>query len=490
MVQDRLRDGLSAREREILFLLSQGTADKEVARQLHLSLNTVKWHNRQIYAKLGVTNRTQAVAQAEKLGLLGEEGVLSRPGVSRVPNNLPAPVSSFVGRTKEMEEIDHLLQDHRLVTLTGPGGVGKTRLALEIASSWLTAGRFPDGIYFVELAPISDPARVGEAVLEAVGLKLEVGQTAKEKLVLFLKEKDLLLLLDNFEHLLEGAPLVAALLRESPDLQVLATSREALHLSGEQTFLVPSLEIDPSRELFLQRAREVRPDFELTIEELPIIDRICARLDRLPLAIELAAARMNIFTLDSLQENLGECFQVLSEGPQDAPQRHRTLWETIDWSFQLLEPDERTLFRRLAVFQGSRTIDAVQEICCFDLTLDALEGLASLLVKNLIRQEEGLDGEPRFYLLETLHEYARERLQESSEEQEIQHRHAVYFSELVSQAKYPSRGGPEQGYWLRRLEAEHDNLRAMHEWASAGVEVELGLRVVGSLDYFWLRSGC
>jgi predicted ATPase/DNA-binding CsgD family transcriptional regulator len=479
---------LSDRERDILELLAAGAADKEIARQLHLSLNTVKWHNRQIYAKLGVENRTQAVAKAVELNLLGEEQPPAKPAF-RIPHNLPAPVSSFVGREKEITEIIELLQDHRLVTLTGPGGVGKTRLALEVARSLKNDGRCSDGIYFVELAPVGNPDRVAKAVLDAIGLQLDAAQTVNDKLELFLEEKALLLVLDNFEHLLSGAVLVGELLTLTPKLRVLCTSREALQISGEQSYGVPPLEIHPSRELFLQRTRAIKASFEPNQADRLMIDRICAKLDCLPLAIELAAARMNFFILERLLDSLGERFRVLATGPRDAPERHQTLWDAIDWSYQLLSEEEQILFRRLSVFQGSRNIGAVEQICCQDLSLNALDGMSSLLVKNLIRQESGMDGEARFYLLETIHEYARERLAESGEEQEIHRRHARYFTELAERAKYPTRGGPQQIRWLHRLETEHDNLRAMYEWARDSSDVELGLCLVGSLDYFWLRSG-
>jgi len=479
---------LSDRERDILELLAAGAADKEIARQLHLSLNTVKWHNRQIYAKLGVENRTQAVAKAVELNLLGEEQPPAKPAF-RIPHNLPAPVSSFVGREKEITEIIELLQDHRLVTLTGPGGVGKTRLALEVATSLLADGRYQDGIYFVELAVVRDSARIGEAILDALGLRMEVGQNAQERLRLFLQDKNLLLALDNFEHLLSGAPLVTDLLTTDPSLSVLCTSREALHLSGEQSFLVEPLTIDPSRELFVQRARSVNPNFDPKEDDHQIIDQICARLDRLPLAIELAAAWVNIFNLEGLLEQLSDRFSLLTRAPRDAPARHQTLAAAIDWSYNLLDEEEQVLFRRLAVFQGSRTIDAVQDVCCFDLELSALDGLESLISKNLIKEEEGLDGEARFYLLETIHEFVKGKLIESGEEEIICQQHAEFYVELAERSRSPRLHCIDTIFWHKKLESDFENFRRAHDWVFSHGENELRLRLNYGLMGIWLRMG-
>jgi predicted ATPase/DNA-binding CsgD family transcriptional regulator len=484
MVNALLNENLSDREQEILNLLAQGTADKEIAAKLYLSLNTVKWHNRQIYAKLGVSSRTQAVAQAKKLDLLGAGKSPQKPAF-QILNNLPAPVSSFVGREKEIEEVKTLLQSHRLVTLTGPGGVGKTRLALEVARSLMHEDRFPDGIFFAELAGVSDPARIGEAILDTLGLRMEVGQDDQEGLRLFLKDKILLLLLDNFEHLLEGSPLVNKLLAAVPDLSVLATSREAIHLSGEQCFGVPPLDVHPSQDLFIQRAREVNTAFDPGKEDLPLIDQICTHLDNLPLAIELAAARMKMFSIQGLNSRLEDRFHLLTRAPRDAPERHRTLEAAIEWSYDLLKKQEQIIFRRLAVFQGSRTIDAVQNVCCFDLDLDALDGLESLLSKSLIKTEEGLDGETRFYLLENLHDFAWDRLIESEEQEEINRKHAEYFAQLLNSDE-KSRGYQKGGiHWFQMVEADFENIRKAHHWTFDHGEHTLMLDLNASLSSFW-----
>ncbi|MCJ7626131.1 MAG: LuxR C-terminal-related transcriptional regulator [Anaerolineaceae bacterium] len=486
---ERVHEQLSEREFEILRLIEKGSSDREIAQALYLSLNTIKWHNRQIYAKLGVSSRTGAVAAASDQGLFEDQPVTESKSALSRKHNLPAQVSSFVGREKEINQIKKLLESTRLLTLTGPGGVGKTRLALQVAEQLEEENLFQDGIYFLELAPVTKPERVGEAIVQALGLISQAGQEASEQLKYFLAERDLLLLIDNFEHLLEAASLVGELLQFAPKLKILCTSREALDLSGEQIFPIRPLKKNTSNVLFVQRAQEVKPNFDPDEDELVIINQICTRLDGLPLAIELAAARMKLFNLEPVLKQLEDRFATLKDGPRDAPDRHQTLQKAIDWSYQLLSKEEKILFNRLSVFQGSRTIEAIEQVCCQELNLNILDGLESLYAKNMLRQEEGIDGELRFFMLETIHEYARERLIESGEAQEIHRRHAVYFTELAERAKYPTRGGPEQIRWLLRLETDRGNLRAMYDWSMDGGDVELGLRLVGALDYFWFRTG-
>jgi non-specific serine/threonine protein kinase len=392
-----------------------------------------------------------------------------------------------VGREKEISELIDLLQDHRLVTLTGPGGVGKTRLALEVAQELLAEGVYPDGIYFVELAPLQEHQWVGEAVLDAIGLRAEGNQSACERLLPFLEKKSILLFLDNFEHLLEAVLLIANLLEGSSGLWVLATSREALNLSGEQVYRVQPLEIDPSRNLFIQRAQERSTTLNLTIDDFPVIDQICAQLDQLPLAVELAAARLNLINLQTLSESLVDRFQILTEGTRGAPDRHQTLQKAIEWSYQLLSDEERALFRRLAVFQGRRTLDAVQRICCSDIPLSAVDGLTSLLNKSLIRSEEGLDGEVGFYLLETIHDFALEKLQDNGEETRYRDYHARYFVDLVERAAPFMRGGLLQADWYRRLSEEKNNLSAVFEWIQREGDELYGLRIIGALLIYFSR---
>lgn len=483
-------NSLTDREFDVLRRISQGSSDQDIARELVLSINTVKWHNRNIYAKLGVSSRTQALAAAIAWGLIDNLPIERSIASSVYKQNLPSQVSSFIGRETEIKKITNMLDSTRLLTLTGPGGVGKTRLGLQVAARILQEGiDFPDGIYFIELAPVSHHERACAAIVEGLKLTPSPEEPPQETLTRFLREQQILLLLDNFEHLLGAAPLVSTLLAAAPDLKVLATSREALYLSGEQLYPVPPLGIHFSQELFIQRARESNPAFDPKKEDLPVIDRVCTRLDRLPLAVELAAARMNLFSLEGVLDGLEDRFRILAAGPRDADDRHQNLWNAIDWSYDLLEEEEQILFRRLAVFRGSRSLDAVEGVCCFDLRIDVLEGLSSLLAKNLIRQEEGQDGQPRFFLLETVHDYIRTRLEESGEGEQMRKRHAEFFVALAEKDKDPTLNGLDQLRWLKHLKADHDNLRQVYSWSMDRGEVELALRLVGCLAIFWIVMG-
>jgi non-specific serine/threonine protein kinase len=496
-------DPLTSRELEILRHIADGSSDREIAEVLFLSLNTIKWHNRQIYSKLGVGSRTQAVALASQEGLLEAQPAPLDVAVVRRRHNLPSQVTSFVGREEEIRVIRRLLESARLLTLTGPGGVGKTRLATQVASELLDAHAFEDGIFFVDLAPVGKSEQVGGAILEALGIKAVAGQPIPKILEKHLRNRKSLILLDNFEHLQDAAPLVGDQLSAAPELKFLVTSREALGLYGEQEYPVPPLGLPDLRDtispsaltdheavaLFIQRAQAVKPDFTLTDEESPSVAEICVRLDGLPLAIELAAAQVKLFRPQALLTQLESRFTVLKDGPRGLPERQRTLRGAIDWSYELLDEAEKMLFTRLSVFQGGRSIEAVEAVCCHDQPIDVLDGLASLLNKNMLRQKEGLDGEPRFTMLETIHEYGRERLLDRGEAEDMHRRHAEYFTALVERAELHTRGGPDQMRWLRRLEAEHENLRTMYRWSMDGGEVQLGLRLVGALGHFWWRQG-
>jgi predicted ATPase/DNA-binding CsgD family transcriptional regulator len=496
-------DPLSTRELEVLRLLADGSSDHEIADALFLSPNTVKWHNRQIYSKPGVGSRTQAVALASREGLLEAQPSRSDKFAHKSRRQLPAQVTSFIGREQEISDVRRLLDSARLLTLTGPAGVGKTRLATQVAAELADEDVFRDGIFFVDLASIRKSTQVENAIVESLEIMVGGGQPLSKILEKYVENKNLCLLLDNFEHVLQAAPLVADLLSTASDLRFLVTSREVLGLYGEQEYPVPPLSLPELNgpaslssltdheavALFIQRARAVLPSFTVTDEDLPAVAEICVRLDGLPLAIELAAARIKLFSPQNLLTQIESRFTVLGDGPSDAPERQRTLRGAIDWSYELLDDAEKKLFARLSVFQGGRTIEAVEEVCFHDLSIDVLDGLASLLNKSLLRQEEGPEGEPRFIMLETIHEYTRERLEESGEAEDMRRRHAGYFTALAERAEPHSRGGSEQLRWLRRLEADHDNLRAAHEWSMEIGEVELELRLVGSLGYFWWRQG-
>jgi non-specific serine/threonine protein kinase len=455
-----------------------------------------------IYDKLGVNNRRAAVAQAEDLGLLEDAQSDMTASVLAAPeHNLPAQVTSFIGRERDIAAVERLLQSARLVTLTGPGGMGKTRLGAQAVSRM--SDHFKNGVRFVELAPLTNPDLVAPTIAGALGLQQHATRTATETLQDFLRTQQLLLVLDNFEHLMEAAPLVANLLAAAPDLTVLAISRELLGLYGEQAYAVPPLALPPqdsseslsalsdyeSVRLFVERATAARADFELTDENAHLVAELCERLDGLPLAIELAAARTRLLTLEALRDQLSDRFEALKGGPRDTHARQQTLRATFDWSYDLLDPDEKTLLARLSVFQGGRTVEAVEDTCVHGLRLDALGGLELLLNKGWLQREEAPKGTLRFVMLETIHDYAREKLEEHGDIEAMQARHAGYFMALVERAEPHLDGGRHQLLWMGRLEAEHDNLRTVLKWALEGGDIELGLRLAGLLARFWFRQG-
>ncbi|MEO8606550.1 MAG: LuxR C-terminal-related transcriptional regulator [Chloroflexota bacterium] len=495
-------EDLSGRSVEILRLLAEGLSDREIAERLVLTLNTVKWYNRQIYSILDVGSRTQAIARARELQLL-DEGDASSSSVNIIQrpqkHHLPIESTHFIGRKQEIADSKRLLNSTHLLTLVGSPGTGKTRLALKTASE--LADTFSEGVYFVPLAPISDPALVTNAIASAIGVNETPSQPLIETLKQVLRDRHMLLLLDNFEHVLSAATQVSELLTAAPHLKVLATSREPLHLYGEQEYTVPPLELpgpqqlDPqtladceSAALFVQGARAVRSDFELTTANALDVAKICIRLEGLPLAIELAAARTKLLTPSALLTRLASRLDTLTGGARDLPARQQTLRNTIEWSYNLLDEGEKVLFARLAVFQGGSSLEAIEAICGQDLPIELFDGLESLLNKSLIQQKTPSWDEPRFVLLETIHEYARERLEASGEAEAIHRLHALYFAELAERAE-PELRQVEFAYWMERLGAEEDNLGAALEWSLEGGAVELGLRLVASLRDFWVMSG-
>jgi predicted ATPase/class 3 adenylate cyclase len=413
--------------------------------------------------------------------------------------NLPAQPTTLIGRDQEIAKLCTILRHDgdRLITLTGPGGTGKTRLAVQMAAEVLDT--LVDGVWFVDLAPLSDPNLVIPTIIQTLGLKEIGGQLPLEQLKAYLRDKRLLLVLDNFEQVVDAAPRVAELLAAGPHLKVLVTSRVVLHLRGEKEYVVPPLALpDPKQlpplgslsqyaavALFIQRAQDVKLDFQITNESAPAVAEICHRLDGLPLAIELAAAQVKLFAPPILLARLERRLGVLIGGPRDAPVRQQTIRNTIDWSYQLLDEAQQTLFTRLGVFVGGCTLDAIEAVCNVDddLPVDVVEGVSALADKSLLRQTEGVDGEPRFVMLETIREYALDRLVAQGQVNAMRGRHAAYYAGLAERAETKLQG-PEQVIWLDRLELEHDNLRAALAWALE-VETELGLRLASALAPFW-----
>jgi predicted ATPase/DNA-binding CsgD family transcriptional regulator len=420
------------------------------------------------------------------------------------PNNLPLQLTSFVGRGREIAEAGRLLDTNRLLTLTGPGGSGKTRLALAVASE--TIDRFEDGVWLVELASLSDPDLVPQAVASVLGVHETPDHPLIEAIAGHLEPANILLVLDNCEHLLDAcSTLTEALLRSCPNLRVLATSREVLGVAGEALFAVPPLSLpDPHRlpaadsllgyeasGLFYERARTVRSDFDLTEGNSLAVAQICYRLDGMPLAIELAAARVRVLSAEQISVRLDDSFRLLAGSDRTSLARQRTLRATMDWSHELLTEDEQALLRRLSVFAGGFTLGAVEAVYAGESAEEVLDLLASLVDKSLVIVEER-DGEARYRLLEAVRQYGREKLQESGEEDLLRRRHAEYYLALAEEPELDLR---EQGAWLRRLGAEQDNFRAALRWTlgpEAGAQdPELGLRLAVALGHrrFWAVYG-
>ncbi len=419
------------------------------------------------------------------------------------PNNLPVPASAFIGREKELESAKELLlrREVRLVTITGPGGIGKSRVALEIARDLTEA--FPSGVYFVPLAGLTDATSIPIVLAQTLGVRETPAQSLFETLKSYLRNSlhaPMLLLIDNFEHLVEAAPLVADLMAAAPELKLLVTSRAALHIYDEQEFPLPPLSLPDSKSLrslealsqfsaislFIQRAASVKPDFKLTEENSAAVADICAHLDGLPLAIELAAARIKLLSPSALRTRLASSLQLLTGGSRDLPARQQTLRQTIDWSHDLLNAPEQKLFRRLAVFVGGCTLEAVESVCDTkqDLELDVFDGVASLVDKSLLRQVEQPDGEPRFVMLETIREYALGKLKESQEEAPTKRSHAAYCLVLAEEGAAEGLSS-NKVEWQDRFELEHDNFRTALGWLTETGEADWALRLGAALFRFW-----
>jgi predicted ATPase/DNA-binding CsgD family transcriptional regulator len=441
------------------------------------------------------------------------------PDMLRLPlqHDLPIQPTPLIGRENEVARACGLLRrsDVRLLTLAGPPGIGKTRLGLEVAARLV--GDFVDGVYFVPLAPVADPAQVLSAVAQVLEVKESPGRSLDESLQAYLGGRQMLLVLDNFEQVIEAATSVAGLLVHCPGLKVLVTSREVLRLRSEHEFQVPPLPLPDTRQpldmrnasenealkLFVQRAQAARPDFQLTAANIETVADICRCIDGLPLAIELAAARVKTLSPQAILARLSNRLQLLVRGARDLPERHQTLRRAIEWSYDLLDPHEQMLFRRLSVFVGGCTLEAAGSVCGAqgDLGMDVLEGVTALMDKSLLREQSGSGAQdegrsPRFWMLETIREYALAQLDESGEIDDLRRHHAAYFAVLAEQAAAEILVA-QQAQWFARLDDDYDNMRAALRWAtennvsSVGHEerVEVGLRLVSALWRYWLVRG-
>jgi predicted ATPase/DNA-binding CsgD family transcriptional regulator len=495
---DAIIEPLTRREIEILKLLSEKLTDPEIAQKLTLGLTTVKWHARQIYAKLGVNNRAQAVARAAENGLLDSKS----PAAISPRHNLPRRLSSFIGREKEIAQIVDLLQRHALVTVIGAGGVGKTSLAVQAAEKLIQAN--PGGIWLVDLAPVSDPHQVAPALAAVLELKDPFTITTRQIIKVIASAKALLIL-DNCEHLIRPvSELACDLLHGCPRLSILATSREVLGLEGEMLFRCPSLalpltqppsdleEIASSEalRLFVDRARLVRPDFTLDETNASCTARICRRLDGIPLAIELAAARLRVLSLTQIESHLGAVFQLLTGGFHTEQPRHQTLRALIDWSYCLLSDKERLLLARLTVFSGGWTLEAVEQVGPDPsgglITAEEVIALLAGLADKSMIQAAPIENGMRYSMLETIRQYALEKLP-AEETAPLNDRHLAYFLHTAERLE-PELNGQAQLKHLDALEAELENLHKAMEWGLQS-DPEAELRLATALFAMWeIRS--
>ena len=519
---------LTRREREVLALLAQGHTGPEIAEHLTLAVSSVKWHTQHLYSKLGVNSKKQAIARAYALGWLNRSPLIAAPeagypGPTPAPlsvyatlerqHNLPVPVTRFFGRERDIAQLIERLGEHRLVTLTGSGGVGKTRLSLRAAADVLAD--FPDGVWFAELAPLADPALVAPTVAAGLGLHDEAVRPILDTLANFLRHRQALLVLDNCEHVLEAcARLADRLLAACPRVKIMASSREPLGLAGEAVMRVPSLPFPAAGQavtsepvddyaavrLFTDRVRLMLPDYQPAPHSAAIA-RICQRLDGIPLALEMAAARLNTLTTEELADRLDETFRLLTGGSRTALPRHQTLRATLDWSYQLLSGSERRLLKRLSVFAGGCSLAAAEAVCADPSPSDGLEDsqaiglvevvevLAALVAKSMVSADQLPGGETRYHLLETVRQYAQEKMREASDGAGLRTRHRDYF---LSFAEATWRITVRWGMVAKQLEADLDNVRLAVQWSfderHAAGNVEAGPVLVRAFNEIWPTS--
>ena len=419
-------------------------------------------------------------------------------------HNLPVLLTNFIGRDQEIAQLVRLVASTRLLTLTGAGGCGKTRLALELAANVLD--RFPDGVWFVDLAAVYNPSLVTQTVASVLDVREGPNRPIREALLDYVRSRQILLVLDNCEHLITAcAQLAEALLRAAVRLCILATSREVLGITGETIWRVPSLSVPEPLQprsaeslvkydavrLFIERAAAVDAAFTVTGANASMVARVCHRLDGIPLAIELAAARVNVLSIEQIDSRLNDRFRLLTGGSRTAVPRQRTLKATVDWSYDLLSDSERQLLRRLSVFAGGWTMEAAEEVTSGNgcEREDVLDFLSRLIDKSLVNVDSDIDESRRYRFLETVRQYARERLLQSGEAERLGDRHLAFFQELVQRAE-PELNRAGQVTWLNRLQREHDNLRLALEWCLASPERgEQSLELATALCWFWMKRG-
>lgn len=496
---DYRAEDLKEREIEIIQLMADGSSNQQIADKLYITLNTVRWYNKQIYSKFGVNSRIKVVNLAREWGVLDNTPKFKTSPLVNSMHNLPVQINLFIGRKDDFVQVQRLLTSKRLLTLTGTAGIGKTRFAVELAKRVLDD--YEDGVCFVSLASLNDSALMPKSVATHLKLSENPKQSPVETVTAHLANQNLLLILDNFEHVMDAAEFVQTWLMACPDITILITSREILHWQGEQVYQLqplaePNLSLTNTEELkqneavtlFLERARSSQSNWASTSTDIHIVGQICAYLEGLPLAIELAAARSNIFSPHAMLEQLTQRLRFLVSGPYDLPERQRSLRNALAWSFDLLNDTEKLLFIRLGIFKGGFSLESIEKICLEHLKISVVEGIASLLHKSLLDVYEDVNTEPRFYMLETMREYAYEKLAESDEFNDMQKHHAEYYLDLAERA-YQERNTQRQRYWLNHANTEIDNLRSSFAYLYQSNHAEQGLRILSGLYWFFMRSG-
>src|SRR5712692_85616 len=486
----KLEMGLTARELQVARLVRDGLTDRDIAERLFIARRTAEWHFKQIFNKLGFNSRSQVaawVAHEQAIGSTADSSDGHR-------HNLPLQLTRFVGRGTELAEIERLLATKRLVTLTAVGGAGKTRLALEVATR--TPDVYADGTWLVDLTPIKDGHLASRVFGSVLGVHERARQPMAQTLVEHLHGRRSLVVVDNCEHVIEDcAGLVDAILRSCSGVTVLATSREPLRVSGETVWRVASLAVPDAGALidlhelaqyeavglFVDRAQQAAPRFEINADNASAIAQLCRRLDGIPLAIELAAAYAGLMSPDQILNRLQNRFGLLTGGSRAGPARHRTLQSALDWSHDLMSDDERRLFRRLSMFAGTFSLEAVEQVCSDDdLEVDAIPGLlGSLVDKSLVVASVEGAAPIRFRMLETLQQYGQQRLAEHGELERLSRRHAEYFLRVAQEAS-PKLRGRDQQVWHERLAHDVSNLRLALQWSGAH-EPDASMRLIIAL---------